>query len=1536
MMKLAVVNLLILLAIVLSVSTTVLCQQESPINSADQAENDGSTAVTNPAGADDVKDEPSARTTSSENIVAIHVDAVGAKEQLRPGLRGLSYIASSFLPRDYTLIEVLAATREVVAGVRYDIIVKAFDQNQQEVVCALVVLEKPWLTTESGDKYRLLENGNCTSSEEQTSTDGIEIVTQLNPIFDPSLRDRQEMNPSRFKDLVNQIIIEKHEVREVTPEVYASSTTEEPAAPELSESSKNVLDQLFLFGNEAQSERRVSTTDNDNRRQEATEEVIIPKRIEPNFVQTTTAEPPSRAINMTIDEQVKSTFEEVFKTHQEIQKALDEVIQSGGGRDVQQKYEPVFASLLQKVKISIDNYYRMTNPGGGEANFDTAAFVVRDNNAQLNTIRQPPSKPATENPSTSEEDDDQQQQAVQPDFDFLTTARVESPTMELTPPRIDSVTMNFSDTDESDSREQQQQQQQPLRPLTKEELTAQLNADESSQQQRDKRSTRSHDHDIYHSPFQPETSGESHEHHDQPYYAAPGSLPGKRFTEFNLDSDPKDMHLVEKIIAEAIVTLDRMDADLFKRIPLEIVSVKRINNQFSSEIEQKGELWVARVVLANSHCIEETEDIDKCQRLLIDGSSKFCTLEIRVKHPDVRLVKSECVGSKSMPGLVGGHRELDVSEPEHQQRIKAGLKTYGKGKYKSSKFIIRCGTVQVVAGTIHRYTVDLLGKGDKVTKSCQVKVYTPVSDQAEYKFDCNEPPTLSSSSEGRQKRDVERKKMNKAPKVGAPSELTPEEYNKPEHSDRIRDILVGSSGGNSGDRKYTIVSATKKTVAGILYTYKLTFSDDPDKRVCTLTSHERPWLKEKNPTEAQKVSFSCPEATNSRVKRGFCAGCPVNVEPSELETEENKLRISKILTRTSTAHEGEPKILSASKQIVEGTKYKFVVAFNVDGVERKCNLTSWERPWRSDPKDAYRYSAICDGQDEVSHSRKRRGLLGGPNKLSEDELRSDEHTTRLNQIIVSFGGETLESPKIVEGTKQVVAGSLYKYKLSYPIQGESKTCWFTSWEQPWLEDKKPDEAYQYSVECDGAKITSLKKRSRRSSKKTGASFDISPENLKDQSHIDRIKAGLVGYNQEKSRTYEDFEIIKGSVQPVAGSLYKYTFKVKGEPSVVCKISVWERIWLETQDQRKYNVKCEGDDEPEQEHQQSAVSTSANGDDNLKRAARSVRPLRGNPEEDGYYTKGEEHARAQFEKFKQRHSRDYPSSLEHEMRFRIFKNNLFKIEQLNKYEQGTAKYGITHFADMTSTEYKLRTGLVVPREADRNHISNPMAEIDESIELPEAFDWRDLGAVSPVKNQGNCGSCWAFSVVGNIEGLHQVKTKTMEEYSEQELLDCDTTDNACQGGFMDDAYKAIEKIGGLELESEYPYLAKKQKTCHFNQSMVHVRVKGAVDLPKNETAIAQFLIANGPVSIGLNANAMQFYRGGISHPWRPLCSKKNLDHGVLIVGFGIKEYPMFNKTLPYWIVKNSWGPKWGEQGYYRVFRGDNTCGVAEMATSAVLE
>lgn len=305
----------------------------------------------------------------------------------------------------------------------------------------------------------------------------------------------------------------------------------------------------------------------------------------------------------------------------------------------------------------------------------------------------------------------------------------------------------------------------------------------------------------------------------------------------------------------------------------------------------------------------------------------------------------------------------------------------------------------------------------------------------------------------------------------------------------------------------------------------------------------------------------------------------------------------------------------------------------------------------------------------------------------------------------------------------------------------------------------------------------------------------------------------------------------------------------------------------------------------------------------------------------------------FEEFIVNFDKNYSSDEEKEHRFKIFEENLRVIQKLRMYEQGTAEYGVTMFADLTPEEFKeqylgFRTDLRL-----ENQIPFPQAKIP-NIQLPTEFDWRHYNAVTPVKDQGSCGSCWAFSVTGNIEGQYAVKYGKLLSLSEQELMDCDNLDKACNGGLPDNAYRAIENLGGLESESDYPYEAKQEK-CHFNKQMTKVQIVSALNITSDETEMAQWLVQNGPISIGINANAMQFYFGGISHPWKFLCNPDDLDHGVLIVGYGIHKYPLFKKEMPYWIIKNSWGSRWGEQGYYRVYRGDGTCGLNKSASSAVV-
>lgn len=279
------------------------------------------------------------------------------------------------------------------------------------------------------------------------------------------------------------------------------------------------------------------------------------------------------------------------------------------------------------------------------------------------------------------------------------------------------------------------------------------------------------------------------------------------------------------------------------------------------------------------------------------------------------------------------------------------------------------------------------------------------------------------------------------------------------------------------------------------------------------------------------------------------------------------------------------------------------------------------------------------------------------------------------------------------------------------------------------------------------------------------------------------------------------------------------------------------------------------------------------------------------------------------------------------KFETFSENWKLVQHLNKIERGSATYGMTKFMDYTTEEFKK---FFAPGFSKQLVDTPKLADVSllKATPMPDSVDWRKKGAVTPVKNQGECGSCWAFSTTGNVEGQWFKKTGKLVSLSEQELVDCDTLDDGCEGGLPSNAYKTIEKLGGLETETDYPYDGRDEK-CNLQKSKLNVYVNDSVTLPTDETQIATWLATNGPVSIGINANLMQFYWGGISHPWKIFCNPKSLDHGVLIVGYGTED------DKPYWIIKNSWGPDWGEEGYYRIYRGDGSCGVNQMATSSII-
>ncbi|XP_022144382.1 cysteine protease RD19A-like [Momordica charantia] len=312
------------------------------------------------------------------------------------------------------------------------------------------------------------------------------------------------------------------------------------------------------------------------------------------------------------------------------------------------------------------------------------------------------------------------------------------------------------------------------------------------------------------------------------------------------------------------------------------------------------------------------------------------------------------------------------------------------------------------------------------------------------------------------------------------------------------------------------------------------------------------------------------------------------------------------------------------------------------------------------------------------------------------------------------------------------------------------------------------------------------------------------------------------------------------------------------------------------------------------------------------------------------------AEQHFENFKLKFGKSYGSSEEHDYRFRVFQANLRRARRHQKLDPG-AVHGVTRFSDLTEAEFRSNfvgvNRLRLPADAQK-------APILPTEELPSDFDWRDLGAVTPVKDQGSCGSCWSFSAVGAVEGANFLSTGNLVSLSEQQLVDCDhecdpeeygACDAGCNGGLMNSAFEYILKAGGLEREEDYPYTGTDRGPCKFQNGKVAASVANFSVISKDAEQIAANLVKNGPLAIAINAVFMQTYIGGVSCPY--ICSKRNLNHGVLLVGYGSGAFaPIRLKEKPYWIIKNSWGERWGENGYYFICKGHNTCGAESLVSS----
>lgn len=282
-----------------------------------------------------------------------------------------------------------------------------------------------------------------------------------------------------------------------------------------------------------------------------------------------------------------------------------------------------------------------------------------------------------------------------------------------------------------------------------------------------------------------------------------------------------------------------------------------------------------------------------------------------------------------------------------------------------------------------------------------------------------------------------------------------------------------------------------------------------------------------------------------------------------------------------------------------------------------------------------------------------------------------------------------------------------------------------------------------------------------------------------------------------------------------------------------------------------------------------------------------------------------------------------------LRYNIFEQNLNTINNHNS-QNHTWTMAINQFADMTPEEFKSYTLCYNSPKLDNvPRISFDNVFKPSLIDTPDQIDWTSKGAVTGVKDQGSCGSCWSFSTTGGVEGSYFLSTGDLKSFSEQQLVDCSTSygNQGCQGGLMTDAFKYIQD-NGICLESDYTYSAMdgKCKKC-----TVVTKIDSFIEIPTNNEDALKQAVSMQPVSVAIEADqgSFQFYSKGVM---TSSCGT-NLDHGVLAVGYGTLN------GVDYWKVKNSWGENWGDSGYILLQRNTKDsagqCGITLMASYPVI-
>jgi len=310
----------------------------------------------------------------------------------------------------------------------------------------------------------------------------------------------------------------------------------------------------------------------------------------------------------------------------------------------------------------------------------------------------------------------------------------------------------------------------------------------------------------------------------------------------------------------------------------------------------------------------------------------------------------------------------------------------------------------------------------------------------------------------------------------------------------------------------------------------------------------------------------------------------------------------------------------------------------------------------------------------------------------------------------------------------------------------------------------------------------------------------------------------------------------------------------------------------------------------------------------------------------FFNEDHTHQKYMWESFKAEHAKSYSTMEEESQRFGFFLENLKIADIRNDAEmknKGTAVHGITRFSDLSQAEFESRflTSDSSMRSTDRETVTLPAPEAAAGL-----VDWSGK-LTTPVKDQGYCGSCWAFSATEQIESDSMRTLGTSYILSPEQITQCDTTSSGCNGGWTERAYNYVKKAGGIETDSAYPYTSYQGVTgsCHSSASDFVIKVSGFTSISgsttsEKESNMANYMLSTGPLSVCLDASSWNSYTGGIMS----VCGN-SVDHCVQAVGVDNSA------SSPFWKVRNSWGTSWGESGYIQLAYGQNTCDITNDPT-----